>query len=229
MLDLAVINGTVVSPEGQARLDVGVDGGRVVLLAAPGSLPAAAETIDATGLLVLPGTIDSHFHCRAPSFPEREDFASGTRAAAAGGVTTVLEMPISVPPTTDGATLADAPRPRPARCLRRRRLLLVVSHARPRQDRLGGGGGRGRPEGVSAGSARQAARTSLTVSAFTATTRSCARSSSWPKPVYRPCSTPRTTRPTACSSSACVTPAATIRRRMARAVPTTSRRWRSAT
>jgi allantoinase len=106
MLDLEVINGTVVSAEGQARLDVGVDGGRVVLLAAPGSLPAAAETIDATGLLVLPGTIDSHFHCRAPSFPEREDFASGTRAAAAGGVTTVLEMPISVPPTTDGTTLA---------------------------------------------------------------------------------------------------------------------------
>src|SRR5919112_2183899 len=106
MLDLAVINGTVVSAEGQARLDVGVDSGRVVLLAAPGSLPAAMETIDATGLLVLPGTIDSHFHCRAPSFPEREDFASGTRAAAAGGVTTVLEMPISVPPTTDGATLA---------------------------------------------------------------------------------------------------------------------------
>ena len=107
MLDVAVINGTVVSPQGQARLDVGVECGRVVLLAAPGSLPAAAETIDATGLLVLPGTIDSHFHCRAPSFPEREDFASGTRAAAAGGVTTVLEMPISVPPTTDGATLAE--------------------------------------------------------------------------------------------------------------------------
>jgi dihydropyrimidinase/allantoinase len=70
-------------------------------------LPAAARTIDASGLMVLPGTIDSHFHCRAPSFPEREDFASGTRAAAAGGVTTVLEMPISVPPTTDGASLAE--------------------------------------------------------------------------------------------------------------------------
>jgi allantoinase len=106
MLNLAVINGTVISPAGKAWLDVGVDGGRIVLLAAPGSLPEALQTIDATGLMVLPGTIDSHFHCRAPSFPEREDFASGTRAAAAGGVTTILEMPISVPPTTDGATLA---------------------------------------------------------------------------------------------------------------------------
>src|SRR5215212_9203510 len=107
MLDVAVINGTVVSPQGQMRLDVGIEGGRLVLLAAPGSLPTAAETLDATRLMVLPGTIDSHFHCRAPSFPEREDFASGTRAAAAGGVTTVLEMPISVPPTTDGATLVE--------------------------------------------------------------------------------------------------------------------------
>ncbi len=70
-------------------------------------MPDAAETIDATGLLVLPGTIDSHFHCRAPSHPEREDFASGTRAAAAGGVTTILEMPIAIPPTIDGAILAD--------------------------------------------------------------------------------------------------------------------------
>lgn len=107
MLDLAVSNGTVVSPNGTAQLDVGIADGRFVFLAAPGSLPAAARTIDAAGLLVLPGTIDSHFHCRAPSFPEREDFASGTRAAAAGGVTTVLEMPISIPPTTDGATLAE--------------------------------------------------------------------------------------------------------------------------
>src|SRR4051812_17551559 len=107
MLDLAVINGEVISPAGRARLDVGVGDGRVTMLAEPGSLPLAARTIDATRLMVLPGTIDSHFHCRAPSFPEREDFASGTRAAAAGGVTTVLEMPISVPPTTDGATLVE--------------------------------------------------------------------------------------------------------------------------
>jgi len=106
MLDLAVINGRVITPDGEARLDLGVAGERVALLAAPGALPAAARTIDAAGIFVLPGTIDSHYHCRAPSHPEREDFASGTRAAAAGGVTTILEMPISVPPTTDGASLA---------------------------------------------------------------------------------------------------------------------------
>jgi allantoinase len=107
MLELAIVNGAVALPGGRARLDVGVVDGQIALLGAPGSLPAAVETIDASGLLVLPGVIDSHVHCRAPSHPEREDFASGTRAAAAGGVTTILEMPISIPPTTDGAILAD--------------------------------------------------------------------------------------------------------------------------
>lgn len=107
MLDLAITSGIAVAPDGRARLDIGVVDGRIALLGAPGSLPEATETIDAGGLLVLPGVIDSHFHCRAPSHPEREDFASGTRAAAAGGVTTILEMPIAIPPTTDGAILAD--------------------------------------------------------------------------------------------------------------------------
>ncbi len=57
----------------------------------------ARETIDASGKLLLPGAIDIHFHCRAPAYPQRGDFATETRAAAAGGVTTVFEMPISKP------------------------------------------------------------------------------------------------------------------------------------
>jgi dihydropyrimidinase/allantoinase len=104
--DLNVVNGTVLLPGRSADVDIGVAGGRIQSIAQPGTLPAADRTIDATGWLVLPGIIDSHFHCRAPANPEREDFATGTRAAAAGGVTTVIEMPISVPPTTDGASLA---------------------------------------------------------------------------------------------------------------------------
>jgi allantoinase len=107
MLDLAIVNGTVFLPTGLAGVDIGVADGKIVTLAQRGTLGEASRTIDAGGKLVLPGTIDSHFHCRAPSYPEREDFASGTRAAAAGGVTSVLEMPISVPPTTDGASLAE--------------------------------------------------------------------------------------------------------------------------
>ena len=96
-LDLAVTGGTLVRGDGRAPLDVGVRDGTIVALAEPGQLPQARETIDARGLLVLPGIVDTHFHCRAPDHPEREDFDSGTAAAAAGGVTTLLEMPISDP------------------------------------------------------------------------------------------------------------------------------------
>jgi len=60
---------------------------------------SADEVTDATGCLLLPGAIDSHVHFNDPGFPEHEDFASGTAAAAAGGVTTVVDMPCtSLPP-----------------------------------------------------------------------------------------------------------------------------------
>lgn len=97
MLDLAVLNGTIISEGRTFKEDVGIAGNSIVLLAEPGRLPAAANVLDASGQLVLPGAVDLHFHCRAPSYPERGDFATETRAAAAGGVTTVFEMPISKP------------------------------------------------------------------------------------------------------------------------------------
>ena len=100
MLDALVVNGQVLLRDGLQRVDVGVAGGKIAALMVPGSDADARETIDATGLLVFPGVIDAHFHCRAPSHPEREDFASGTAAAAVSGVTTVIEMPISIPPTS---------------------------------------------------------------------------------------------------------------------------------
>jgi len=95
--DLAVRGGTVISPRGRTRIDLGVRDGIVVARAAPGELGPARTSIDAQGLFVLPGIVDTHFHCRAPDHPEREDFDSGTAAAAAGGVTTIVEMPISEP------------------------------------------------------------------------------------------------------------------------------------
>ena len=63
------------------------------------SEPKADRVIDATGKVVLPGMIDMHVHLRDPGFTERENFESGTRAAAAGGVTTVIDMPNTVPAT----------------------------------------------------------------------------------------------------------------------------------
>ena len=58
----------------------------------------AEKVIDAKGKMVLPGTIDPHVHIRAPGHDERETFESGTKDAALGGVTTVIEMPFASPP-----------------------------------------------------------------------------------------------------------------------------------
>lgn len=92
-----ITNGDVVTETGIAALDVAVSGGRIAALLPRGTAAEAREVIDASGALVMPGAIDIHFHCRAPAYPERGDFASETRAAAAGGVTTIFEMPISKP------------------------------------------------------------------------------------------------------------------------------------
>jgi dihydroorotase (multifunctional complex type) len=95
MLELRILNGIVVSDGVAEMKDVGIEGGAIVEVGSPGTLGPAADEVDATGLYVLPGAVDVHFHCRAPGHPERGDFASETRAAATGGVTTVFEMPIS--------------------------------------------------------------------------------------------------------------------------------------
>lgn len=104
--DLIVEGGTVVSPRGSATADIGVSEGRI---AAVGALAAAdsAERLDARGLHVLPGVIDSQVHFREPGAEHKEDLESGTRAAALGGVTCVFEMPNTDPATTTAEALAD--------------------------------------------------------------------------------------------------------------------------
>jgi dihydroorotase (multifunctional complex type) len=97
VLDLRILNGTVTSDGISGPLDVGIERGTIVEVAAHGAIAPARRELDATGLHVLPGAVDAHFHCRAPSSPPQADFASETRAAAAGGVTTILEMPIANP------------------------------------------------------------------------------------------------------------------------------------
>ena len=105
MLDLNIVGGTVVSSRRRAPAVIGVQAGRVAGLYAPGTEPEARSTISADGLLVIPGIVDAHYHLFAPGHAEREDFESGTRAAAAGGVTTLLEMPISTPAVSNGEIL----------------------------------------------------------------------------------------------------------------------------
>ena len=98
MLDLRIVGGVVVSDGRSRPADVGLEGDRIVEVASQGGLGPARGEMDASGLLVIPGAVDAHFHCRAPSHPERATFGSESRAAASSGVTTLFEMPISNPP-----------------------------------------------------------------------------------------------------------------------------------
>jgi dihydroorotase (multifunctional complex type) len=68
--------------------------------------PLGAQVVDARGMYVLPGAIDVHVHSRDPGFPNKEDFGTLTAAAAAGGVTTVIDMPNTVP-AVDGAGMLE--------------------------------------------------------------------------------------------------------------------------
>jgi dihydroorotase (multifunctional complex type) len=91
--------GRVVSPEGIVSADVVIEGERIVGLD-DGRLATGAEVVDVAGRVVLPGLIDTHSHLREPGHSHKEDILHGTRAAAAGGFTTVIGMPNVAPPTT---------------------------------------------------------------------------------------------------------------------------------
>ncbi len=96
--DLLIKNGTLVSGEGEVLKDIAILNGKVAAQLTPGQDIDAKEVINARGLHVFPGIVDGHCHMRDPGRMEREDFWTGTQAAAAGGITTVCEMPISIPP-----------------------------------------------------------------------------------------------------------------------------------
>lgn len=96
-----IAHGTVVADYGVFQAHIVIENGRVVGLSADeNALRDADEIIDATGLHIFPGAIDMHAHFEDPGHTEREDFTTGTMAAAAGGITTVLEHPLTYPPTT---------------------------------------------------------------------------------------------------------------------------------
>lgn len=94
---MLIVGGDVVTCEETKRANIAVSGGKVAAVMPPSERPSAKHVIDATGRHILPGLVDVHFHIRAPAYPERATVASETRAAAAGGVTTLFEMPISKP------------------------------------------------------------------------------------------------------------------------------------
>ena len=103
--DLVVRNGQVHVSSGPIAADVHVADGVIVGLERGGA--AGRDEVDASGLLVLPGAIDAHVHSRDPGFPEKEDFGSLTAAAAAGGVTTVVDMPNTLPAVENAAVFQE--------------------------------------------------------------------------------------------------------------------------
>ncbi|MDA2813276.1 allantoinase AllB [Nocardiopsis sp. RSe5-2] len=100
--DLVLRAGRAVTPEGERAVTVGVRDGRIAAVEDAGAALDGARTVDvAEDEVLLPGLVDSHVHVNEPGRTEWEGFASATRAAAAGGVTTIVDMPLnSVPPTT---------------------------------------------------------------------------------------------------------------------------------
>jgi len=95
MLDLCIVNCRL-DPSKQ-ECSVGVEDGKIVSIQK--LPPQADETIDLQGKIILPGLIDAHVHMRDPGLTYKENFKTGTQAAAAGGFTTVLDMPNTQPPT----------------------------------------------------------------------------------------------------------------------------------
>ncbi|GBE43672.1 L-hydantoinase [bacterium BMS3Bbin10] len=104
--DLVIKGGTLVNHDGIGKRDIGVRAGRI---AAIGALAAASagEVIDASGLHVLPGVIDSQVHFREPGAEHKETLSHGSRSAVLGGVTAVFEMPNTNPLTTSAEALGD--------------------------------------------------------------------------------------------------------------------------
>jgi allantoinase len=104
--DLVVRGHRVVLPEGERPAAVGVRGGSIAAIESVDTALPAAEEIHAGDHVVLPGLVDTHVHVNDPGRAEWEGWETATRAAAAGGVTTIVDMPLnSVPATTTVAAL----------------------------------------------------------------------------------------------------------------------------
>ncbi|MBS0248066.1 MAG: dihydroorotase family protein [Proteobacteria bacterium] len=104
--DLVIANGKIVTPDSVFEASIAIKDGKVLAVGDLEAMPLAAEMFDAEGMHILPGAIDDHVHFRDPGYPHKEDWESGTAAAAFGGVTCVFDMPNTIPPTGNGEILA---------------------------------------------------------------------------------------------------------------------------
>jgi allantoinase len=106
-MDLVVRAARAVTAEGEVPATVGIDGGRIVAVEPGGAALSGDRELDLRDdVVLLPGLVDTHVHVNDPGRAEWEGFETATRAAAAGGVTTIVDMPLnSLPPTVDVAAL----------------------------------------------------------------------------------------------------------------------------
>ena len=130
MIDLVIRGGTVVTSRGRFSADIHVHAGRIVALGALDA--AAAQVVDAGGLYAMPGVVDSHVHFMDPGETAREDFITGSAAAAVGGTTRVIEHTHAAP-VLDAEGLR-----RKVAHLRRRSLVDFALAAHVWPDRLSG-------------------------------------------------------------------------------------------
>src|SRR5437870_5093270 len=104
--NLVISGATIVTDTAAFAGAVAIKDGKIMAVGEARAMPAARETFNASGLHLLPGAIDVHVHFREPGYTHKEDWQTGTAAAAMGGVTTVFEMPNVDPPTATPAALA---------------------------------------------------------------------------------------------------------------------------
>lgn len=102
LVELVIRNARLVLPEGIVRGELAIDKGKICEIAS-GGLRKADREIDAKDKIVIPGAIDAHAHIYDPRYVQREDFTAGTAAAAAGGVTSLIVMPLDTPMLTPKA------------------------------------------------------------------------------------------------------------------------------
>lgn len=99
--DLLITNAKIVTPGGLQYGCLAVKDGKITAIAAEEEMLSAKNKIDAQGKYLIPGAIDLHVHFRDPGLTYKEDFSTGSMAAAMGGVTTVFDMPNTQPPVVD--------------------------------------------------------------------------------------------------------------------------------
>ena len=100
-IDLIVRGNRVVTPDGECSASIHIRNGVIEKISGFSDVPATTSIYEAGDLVMMPGLVDTHVHINEPGRTEWEGFATATKAAAAGGITTLVEMPLnSIPATT---------------------------------------------------------------------------------------------------------------------------------